>query len=498
LKKDAGKSEFLQASSDEKAKHAASPEEEEEEHKALLREQEKVWGPAEGEEKKHGEHAGVEHEGAAHAEHEHEHEGAEHEGAQGEHEHTEGAEHEHKGEGAEGEESEEGSEQTGRVVVWMMGSSLILMAFTFAMINTSNREVSNFTWRTLDNVISIFLAVMVFQAVDEGVIEAGIIEREHHAVGTMFVYAIVLLAIAIGLSVLLKGTPSNLAIFVASSAHFVSFGWLHASTTAFEHFSETLTKVVFIFLFVLAIIGAVYCVSYQVKGRLGLLEDDELMEKVDDLENDAGAMGAAISFTMLVCYALTGTFQDVEEKENATGQFKRDMLVYAAGLTMVACVAVHFLSSLTESQSYVMRRIGLFLKSMLAMCVAWAWLLWGKWQYHDHEFVEVPMFSHIVFAFCVSLVGMLTIIVLANLPGTGKQAIKDKILILTTIGLVVGWSWEETFDEGIEILAEGHPGNVVTFKIAAAALMISVLLPVHIVYFKPIVLNLASGELDED
>jgi hypothetical protein len=133
--------------------------------------------------------------------------------------------------------------ETGHVVVYGMASTIMLLALTFAMANNSDRLVSNFTWGTLDNVINIFLAVLVFQALDEVVYDAGLIPKSHFVLGS-FVYAMALLVLACGLSYVLKGSPSDLAIFVASSAHFVAFGFMHAATLGFEHHSSRISHAV--------------------------------------------------------------------------------------------------------------------------------------------------------------------------------------------------------------------------------------------------------------
>jgi len=304
---------------------------------------------------------------------------------------------EHVGHEHSGESSEKGAEQvehehSGRIVVYGMGATVILLSLTFAMANTSHRLISNFTWRTLDNIISIFLAVLIFQALDEIVYDSGLIPPSHAVLGS-FIYALVLLTIAVGVSQLLKGTPSNLAIFAASSAHFVSFGFMHASTLGFEHHSSHWKHAVVIFAVVLAIIGSVFVGSYHVKKKLGMTEDEELMEKCDDLENDAGAMAVSMSWTILVCYVMTNEFQDIEEEEEAGAAERRHMLYYAIAITGVAAVLVVLMSGLEQSGSYLKKRLGMFGAAVLAMCTAWAWLLWGKWYFHEHAFENAPMFS---------------------------------------------------------------------------------------------------------
>jgi len=385
--------------------------------------------------------------------------------------------------------------ESGRVAVYGMGATVVLLSLIFAMTNSGNRLVSNFTWGTLDNVICIFLAVLVYQAIDEVVYDAGLIPKRHFVLGS-FIYAMILMLVAVGLSFALKGTPSNLAIFVASSSHFVAFGYMHAATLGFEHHTSRVWHAVVIFLAVLCIIGSVYFLGYQTRKAMGMLADSRLMEMVDDLENDAGAMAASMSWTILMCYLMTSEFQDIIDTEAVARAERSYMLCYAIVISVVGALLIVFISGLEHSASYVKKRLGMFCSASLAMCAAWAWLLWGKWRFHQSAALEsAPMFSRIAFATCASLVAMAVILVLAYLPGQSPDFKKDKALALLTVSLVVGWAWEETFDAGLEVLAEGQDSeHRALYKIVAAVGLIAIVLPVHVIYFKPILANLPKDD----
>lgn len=372
----------------------------------------------------------------------------------------------------------------------MMGT-IVLLALLFALTNTGNTAARVYTWQTLDNVICIFLAVMVFQAVDEIVLDAHLIPHEHQVLG-MVIYALVLFLLACACSFALKDRPSDLAIFVGSSAHFVSFGFMHAADTAFEH-HEGMLKAFVLLLVIYVVIAAIYVGAYQIKKALNVLEDDEMMEKIDDLENDAGAMAAALSFTICVAYVITSEHQEVEEKEESTPEEKRMMFYYALFATMLSCVLVYFIGDLEDSSNYVVKRLGMFIKSLCGMCCAWGWLLWGKWYFHESVYEYAPMFSRVYFAFWVSIAAMVVILILSKIPA-GSAGRKDKALALMVMGLLAGWSWEETFDAGIEILAEEQKSHHTGYKMLLAVAMLAVILPVHIIYFKPMVMTLPSVE----
>lgn len=392
----------------------------------------------------------------------------------------------------------------GFVTVLGFGAAVILFSLSFGMANHSNKKISLFTWRCIDNVISIFLAVLLFQALDEVVVSSGLLPKSHVVIGS-FIYAVLLLALAVGMSTIMKRNEKEdekgLAIFAASSGHFVGFAFMHATTIGMEHHSESLLHAFLIFIFVIIFIPALTYLLFHVKTRLDLYSDKELIEKIDDIENDAGAMAVSICWTMLVCFYITGMFQDLREEEDVDKHARKAMLIYCVLCTVVGSAIILFMCDSDKAKDegqYVKHRATSFCSSVIAMTMAWAWLVWGKWCFHESAFAEYPMFSRIWFAFIVSIVAIAVILVLGMVsirPQRQDRAVKlekEELLLILTVSLVAGWSWEEAFDHSLETIAEtGHHEEYWNgmYKLLAGAIMLAIVLPVHVIYFKPLALD---------
>jgi len=212
---------------------------------------------------------------------------------------------------------------------------MIISSLTFAMASSQNARLKKFTLSTLDNVVCIFLAVMVFQAVDESLVDSGVIGEDHIQVASVL-YAIFALSAAIAISYILKGVPSQLAVFAAASAHFVSFAFMHAASVQMEiHGEHELSRAILIFVLVLLAMPCLFAGAFFVKQSMGITANPELMEKIDDVENDAGAMGAAISWTYVVCWLISGEFQNIEEQEEVKRREQQAMLTYAIVISLL-------------------------------------------------------------------------------------------------------------------------------------------------------------------
>merc|ERR550514_2368250 len=82
---------------------------------------------------------------------------------------------------------------------------------------------------------------------------------------------------------------------------------------------------------------------YTAKKKNNMLDDDDFMDKTDDLENDFGSMAFSVVFTMFVRYLLTGHHPVDDDTEFDHTQTERNlMLGYGFFMFIVASVMVYF------------------------------------------------------------------------------------------------------------------------------------------------------------
>merc|ERR1740121_2171823 len=194
---------------------------------------------------------------------------------------------------------------------------------------------------------------------------------------------------------------------------------------------------------------------------------------------------------MFVRFVLTGHHPvDAKTEFDHTSSQRTRMFLYACFCLLVAGVAVKQCSKKAAStDSFAVKRLMVFLNTVAAMNVAWAFLLWGEWEFFENLYGGEAikgrvMFS--IFATCLCGAGLVALTKLPSPQGKLRIAAKsDKMVALTALSLVVAWSWELCFDAAVEDMTEGvsHP---VAWKIASTLSLFALVVPVYAFYIKPI------------
>lgn len=202
--------------------------------------------------------------------------------------------------------------------------------------------------------------------------------------------------------------------------------------------------------------------------------DDETYES----ENEISSL--AISFLLLqaIRYNITGIMPDnmgVEE-EHYQHPASAVILLGVAGvvLAVLCCVIVVWSSeSFPEgveiapgTMKSFMKRIAIVLQGTTAMGFAWALMYVSKWQISiiAPEINPNCVEARVVLALCISVFAFFIILGLdkiADLDSTGEKTDKAIIAIITSLSILVGFTWEQAFDGAVEILSEvcfkAHP-----------------------------------------
>lgn len=239
------------------------------------------------------------------------------------------------------------------------------------------------------------------------------------------------------------------------------------------------------------------------------VKDEELHLAVEELEVDI--VGLVLSFAIMqaVRHLLTGHYpaeahlflqQDGEAllsevDFNAphvqhTAWQRAFMLMFAIGLSIVCCVSLSPLEEAKKTSHYWGHKAYHALQVILVMCVAWAYLLWGEWQFYETYFHGDKMFGKMVFAVIATAICLLLIIVLAYATEERYSNARGYAhLCVTAFSLVTAWSWEHCFHTAIGVLAEqyqvGYGGMIPKLVIALAIPLF--ILPGYVILVKPIV-----------
>mmetsp|Transcript_130789 Transcript_130789/g.419460 ORF Transcript_130789/g.419460 Transcript_130789/m.419460 type:complete len:545 (-) Transcript_130789:204-1838(-) len=390
------------------------------------------------------------------------------------------------------EESEKSDEQehAGHVLSVGMFGTVVTLAVSFGMASSKavGGVVSDYTWVCLDRVVAIFLAVMWFQGFDE-LLDYSALGPTHKTL-ISFAHAFALLAVAIFVSWKLRQNAILISVWCGCGAHYVAFASLHASTSTQEAYSSSHGGAAKILVVLTVIYTLIAVAMHYLKKCAGLTEDDEWMEKVNDVENDFLALGLSavwVQFVRMLCLGAFHPWEGEEEHPKHTESQRACMLAYAiAAIPIGAWVLVKVAKIKQATDSYWAKRLLMFLTAFFAMNVAWSFLLWGQWEFTEHIFHGEALFAKVIFSNVVSCCCMLGIIGLAHLKAKmGFEVMGNEFRVaLTALALLIGVAWEDCFDCAVEHLAQGQHDEA-TFKVGLALALAVVIVPVYAWYLKP-------------
>jgi hypothetical protein len=433
------------------------------------------------------------------------------------------------------EKPTEMEEEIGQVATIVILGTLMVGAITFFLLMYGDPKLCLSTWQTIENVAAIFLAVMWFQAFDD-MMQAGGWEA-HHEVLAALLHTLVLLSICVVLSWTVRDKHKYLTAFTAIGAHYISFAGLHfqqsAQDTFFSwHWALCLLSVV---VFLLLLVGLGF-LDHFVRSKAHM-EHEEFEDSIDDVQNDVGGMILAFAWTTFVRYLILGRYpeHDPEPGEARHSPLQRGLLlIYAVLITVAAFFVIPLLDDWTYQHSHtaslVVIRLHHLCYPFITMSCAWAFLLWGEFEFYESLFATNAILARAVFALlctamCFSLLFGFSVVVkrrnaaaqarspvgqdARSLAHLKTQALIDeeherdiRRLVVNMLSLIIAFSWEETFDASVEGAVEGdaHPA---TAKVIMALVVAAVVLPVYVFYLRPHVDAIEQevhpdGDPDED
>jgi hypothetical protein len=237
-------------------------------------------------------------------------------------------------------------------------------------------------------------------------------------------------------------------------------------------------------------------------------------EEADDAENDVAQLALSFPTVVALRFAITGQLANLEgiEVPLINHSMVSIGILFGAGLVS-ACLAIgticwRFKPTLASiptrdaiSNPYesfggldpldvYMRRWVYIASNVGAAVFSWCAMFATKWTLHrtllDHGLRSHPnsCLQRVVLALVVSF-GSFVLIrcldIVRDMDSTGVQADRGVTLMIKAISILVGFSWEQSFDAGVEdiseLVPEEHPIYVALFKLALAGFIAVVLIP---------------------
>lgn len=400
----------------------------------------------------------------------------------------------------------------------------------FYYINSEDKDIRNTTWHTLSEMVSIFMAVLLFNAVRQ-VTNLGH-EMDHHAPPTYEVRLIGLVRMLLFFVVLKIGlyifrfrnrkiaesqsmpksremspTPKEdserrnqmnvLRVVGTLGAHFLGFSMIEVfGSVLVVHFNRHVLLSLFGFFVCLAIVSIMHATTSFIRTVVkapGKQEEElEWREICAETENESAAISMGLVLSLFVRFAIVGEMPPVHgtaKNHSATEVWKLfGCALGFGGLLAITAIAGSKIKGNNEPADdnwrdcFVHRMVD-FAERLMTMSMGWCLLHWGKWFYWEitsdrglakgsvvgAELVQVALFSLIAFIsirFIDRLADRLT-------RGTPPEIALRRTI--TMFGLLMGLSWESTFNTAVEALGDGYEGAtrvifdaIITFGICLA------------------------------
>jgi len=385
------------------------------------------------------------------------------------------------------------------ILSYLLIASVIIISAVFAMTHGSNRRLANYTTLAVENTLSIFIAVLWFQAFHT-IIEN--FERDHHQVLLSIMNSLLWIILMIVLTWVFRWRGILLATIAQVGAHIVAFSATHSTYISQKHYysKHWITclyglVVLLVFVFILAV------VFFIIKKLLFHDPSEESedhhvnnwAENIDDIETDFFALAVAFAITEFVRFLIVGKFPSIQGSDVNTTHTHPQRFALLGWAILVTVVGGFTAWSLTQLQvttrlAYLPKRVISFISALVPGLIAWAFLKWGEWHVYEVLASSGSIFARVIFAIICTMVALLGVTFLA----CGKTNHRFAKLGIATFALMAAWSWEEAFDETFEESLKQWWS-----KLWIAAAVSVIVVPIMIGFIKPLTLRIKE-EMEED
>jgi len=412
------------------------------------------------------------------------------------------------------------------------------MMATFYLVNHRNRRMQQYSWKVISSTISIFSAVLLFQGVN-GVVEY-VVSMEDHSLLQQFYIDILQMFCWFGILQLMLGyfsgafgehwhkpktlseMQTNMKTFAVLLGHITGFSAINAwgtlqqimfydVTTGGEGIKDsghvglhgsTLRAALVIPIAYVAM-SVVYTLTEGVRMKVSKQDNDiseyEMywMTETEDTENDV--TGLTISFLIVqVLRLVIGGYlpnQEGEELEKVKHSYWQSFT-----LVSLSVLFAFIKGKIPPIQGF--HRTHSVTMLVIAMSVAWCFLFSTSWtvlratDFEEHEAIESVVLALI--STCVSFLIILLALEAIELryKGHPPEIVERSVhAVLESLGILVGFSWERSFDSAIKIISEEVTimPEAVT-KLCLAIALFTLVGPAWRLYILPIVLTLDEEE----
>lgn len=415
------------------------------------------------------------------------------------------------------------------VSIMLLGSIGFMMGL-FYLVNQKDDEMRKYSWMVISSTISIFSAVLLFQAVN-GVVEAYILGEHPEETFELAVSMAHFLAWFLFLQLVLgflsgsrlsgqrelteeekRTTELNLKTGGILLGHLAGFAAINAFAVLQLQLPHTFWVSLICFPIAWMIVFFLSRLTQAIRTRVAMRDGNEdeceksWNEEAAETENDV--IGLVASFMVVQAFRLLigGTLPNAEgEEPEAVFSSHSDFQVWllcSIGLMFVVIEVVRIIIFPCSDERLNLRLLPQ-LKNIIAMDYAWCVFFSSEWFVAAHFFTNTGgMMQEITVALFVTAMALALIFVLdkvEDMEATGQAVDSACRAVIKAISVLIGFSWEKAFDTAVADFTEAvtffpHPLT----KLFLAVLLAALVVPAWRMHILPCVLAFEEAEEEQE
>lgn len=379
----------------------------------------------------------------------------------------------------------------------MLLGSVTIQMIMFYLVNNSDPDIKAYSWEIINSTVTIFAAVMLFQ----GFNGVAVVVTDHFCIAGLAAvvaryaqYAVMhgsisFLACQKNRDAVGRGNEDaeqKMKCWAALLAHISAFAAISAGCAVQQAgFAGGRPAASFI---AVAINGALLFFLFRasdvarcVFSSMGYEEQAaEWDEEGEEAENDIAALSLSFLSVRALCCILSGVIAE----EEALVLTKREkpvqwvLILIVVGILCIAATALiarALLGSINQwgdweettgvdlTWSTYLRRWTFVALSTTSMGTAWCFLLAGRWciarkfEIADIMLPQSSTIKSVCLALVISVLAFLGIFIMTwmiDSRAVGKLGHQVMRRMLHSLGVLIGFSWEQAFDSSVEVIAD--------------------------------------------
>jgi len=392
------------------------------------------------------------------------------------------------------------------ISVMLLGSIGFIMMI-FYLTNHPDEDIRTYSWQVLSMTISIFCSVLMFQACNGVVTEY---------IGDTVLINMVQLITWLGLLQLvlaktsgaidkhpksLRAVELDMKCWAVLFAHLTGFSSINAwgSIQQTGYFSASPSSSLLVLPLQLVGLFAVFHILDGIRWRIANSDDGEVDEyeeawdeEAEESENDV----AGLSLSFLTVQALRFKFCGI--LPNAEGVLTGFEATHVEVYELLLCgilfaagsVVVLWLATYIREGDEKKERFAAVINNYCSMGFAWCVFYGTKWWISSLHFTNEETLLRVVLALVLSAGSFLFIFFLDKLEDNellGKDANESLEVIIEGLGILVGFSWEQSFDVAVEDITTSAKSLMPPSlsRLLMSIVLIAVVLPAWRYYILP-------------